>query len=148
MTGLEAILDQIQQEAASQAEELLSAARTEAESTLAAAREKAQRQSGEILSQAQRQADAIRERAESAARLEKRNQLLACKQQLIREAVSKVCDSLENAPAEGVLFHPAGTGSPVRPAGQRRDDAECPGFAAASRGVFRSPGQGRSPGGH
>lgn len=38
MTGLEAILDQIQQEAASQAEELLSAARTEAESTLAAAR--------------------------------------------------------------------------------------------------------------
>ena len=100
MTGLEAILDQIQQEAASQAEELLSAARTEAESTLAAAREEAQRQSGEILSQAQRQADAIRERAESAARLEKRNQLLACKQQLIREAVSKVCDSLENAPAE------------------------------------------------
>ena len=52
MTGLEAILDQIQQEAASQAEELLSAARTEAESTLAAAREEAQRQSGEILSQA------------------------------------------------------------------------------------------------
>ena len=37
MTGLEAILDQIQQEAARQAEELLSAARTEAESTLAAA---------------------------------------------------------------------------------------------------------------
>ena len=94
MTGLEAILDQIQQEAASQAEELLSAARTEAESTLAAAREEAQRQSGEILSQAQRQADAIRERAE------KRNQLLACKQQLIRGAVSKVCASLENAPAE------------------------------------------------
>ena len=93
-------MDQIQQEAASQAEELLSAARTEAESTLAAAREEAQRQSGEILSQAQRQADAIRERAESAARLEKRNQLLACKQQLIREAVSKVCASLENAPAE------------------------------------------------
>ena len=61
-------MDQIQQEAASQAEELLSAARTEAESTLAAAREEAQRQSGEILSQAQRQADAIRGQTEGLMR--------------------------------------------------------------------------------
>ena len=45
-------------------------------------------------------ADAIRERAESAALLEKRDGLLRCKQQLIREALGQVCQELEQAPAQ------------------------------------------------
>ncbi len=64
------------------------------------AQEEAQRRSQAILDEAQRRADAIRERAESAALLEKRDGLLRCKQQLIREALGQVCASWRSAPAE------------------------------------------------
>ena len=53
------------------------------------AQEEAQRRSQAILEEAQKGADAIRERAESAALLEKRDGLLRCKQQLIREALGQ-----------------------------------------------------------
>ena len=88
MTGLEAILAQIEKDAQSQAEALLSIARQEAQDSLEEAQQEAQRQSKEVLDRAQAQADAIRQRAESAALLEKRDQLLLCKQRLIREAFS------------------------------------------------------------
>lgn len=100
MTGLEAILAQIEQDAQTQAEELLSAAKADAQKTLDAAKEEADRQGKAILEEAQHRADALRERAEASALLEKRDQILRCKQQLIRETVSHVCHSLENAPAE------------------------------------------------
>lgn len=100
MTGLEAILAQIEKDAQSQAEALLSVARQEAQDSLEEAQQEAQRQSKEVLDRAQAQADAIRQRAESAALLEKRDQLLLCKQRLIREALDQVCDSIENAPTE------------------------------------------------
>lgn len=100
MTGLEAILAQIEQDAQNQAEALLSVAKKEAQETLENAQREAEQQSKAILDEAQAQADAIRERAESSAQLEKRDQLLRCKQQLIREALDKICDSMEDAPAE------------------------------------------------
>ncbi len=100
MTGLEAILAQIQADADNQREELLSAAKQDAQETLERAKQEADRQSKAILEAAQAKANAIRERAESAALLEKRDQLLRCKQQLIREALDKVCTALEDAPTE------------------------------------------------
>ena len=69
MTGLEAILAQIEKDAQSQAEALLSIARQEAQDSLEEAQQEAQRQSKEVLDRAQAQADAIRQRAESAAQL-------------------------------------------------------------------------------
>ena len=100
MTGLDAILATIEEDAQSQAASLLEAAREEARQMLETAEKEAARQSQEILDEAQRRADAIRERAESEGLLEKRDQLLRCKQQLIREALNQVCANLENAPAE------------------------------------------------
>ena len=100
MTGLEAILAHIEQEAQAEAQGLLDAAQTEAQATLERAQEEAQRRSQAILEEAQKGADAIRERAESAALLEKRDGLLRCKQQLIREALGQVCQELEQAPAQ------------------------------------------------
>ena len=100
MTGLEAILAQIRTDAEKQKEELLAAAKQDAQECLEKAQREADRQSKAILEEAQAQADAIRERAESAALLEKRDQLLRCKQQLIREALDNVCSSLEEAPVE------------------------------------------------
>ena len=100
MTGLEAILAHIEQEAQAEAQGLLDAAQAEAQATLERAQEEAQRRSQAILEEAQKGADAIRERAESAALLEKRDGLLRCKQQLIREALGQVCQELEQAPAQ------------------------------------------------
>ena len=100
MTGLEAILAEIEKDARTQAEELLAQARADAQQTLEEAKAQAQKRSEAILEEAQRQADTLRERAESAALLEKRDQVLRYKQQLIREAVGQVLASLEEAPAE------------------------------------------------
>ena len=95
MTGLDAILATIEEDAQNQAASLLEAAREEARQMLETAEKEAARQSQEILDEAQRRADAIRERAESEGLLEKRDQLLRCKQQLIREALNQVCANLE-----------------------------------------------------
>lgn len=99
MTGLEAILGQIEKEAASQAQALLDQARAEAQATLDSARKEAEERAGEILEEGRKKAASIRERGRSAALLEKRDALLRCKQGLIREALAQVCETLENAPA-------------------------------------------------
>lgn len=97
MTGLDAILEQIGKEADAQAKDLLDAAKADAEATLEKARQEAQHQAEEILEQAKAKAASLRERAESTAQLEKRDRLLRCKQQLIREALEAACEDLENA---------------------------------------------------
>ena len=100
MTGLDAILEQIGKEAGAQAKDLLDTAKAEAETTLEEARQEAQRQAQEILEQAKAKAASVEERAQSTAQLERRDRLLRCKQQLIREALKAACEDLENAPAE------------------------------------------------
>lgn len=100
MTGLDAILEQIGNEADAQAKDLLDTAKAEAETTLEEARQEAQRQAQEILEQAKAKAASVEERAQSTAQLERRDRLLRCKQQLIREALEAACEDLENAPAE------------------------------------------------
>ena len=98
MTGLEAILSQIENDARQEADELLSDAKAKAEEILAAAKEEAAKKSQEILQEGEKKAQDIRDRADSAAMLARRNAMLAFKQQVIRDAIDSTRASLENAP--------------------------------------------------
>ncbi len=98
MTGLETILSQIQDDAQREAEEQLSAAKSEAAKILEAAKAEAQQKSQAVLQEGEQKAQAIRDRAQSAAQLERRNAMLAFKQQVIREAIHGIRASLEAAP--------------------------------------------------
>ena len=85
MNGIEKIIQRIQSDAKAQADEIVCQARAQAQ---------------EILEQAKAKAASVEERAQSTAQLERRDRLLRCKQQLIREALEAACEDLENAPAE------------------------------------------------
>ncbi len=98
MTGLENILSQIEGDAKQEADELLSAARKKADELLSEAREEAAGKTQAILQEGERKAQDIRARADSAAMLERRNAMLAFKQQVIRDAIDSTRVSLENAP--------------------------------------------------
>ena len=100
MTGLEAILSQIEMDARQEAEELLTNAKAKAEEILAEAKEEAAKRSQEILQEGEKKAQDIRDRADSAAQLARRNNMLAFKQQVIREAIDSARASLESAPDE------------------------------------------------
>ena len=95
MTGLEAILAQIEQDALRQREALFAAVKEESHQMLEEAQREADRQAKAILEEAQRKADEIRARAESTALLEKRDRILRCKQMLIRDAMEQACEDLE-----------------------------------------------------
>ncbi len=98
MTGLETILSQIDSDAQQEASGRLEAAREEAEKLLAAAKEEAAQRSQAILQEGEKKAGEIRERAASAAQLERRNAMLAFKQQMIRDSIEETRTALENAP--------------------------------------------------
>ena len=148
MTGLEAILAQIEQDAQCQREALFTAAKAESHQILEEAQQEADRQAKAILEEAQRKADEIRARAESTALLEKRDRILRCKQLLIRDAMEQACEDLENAPAEEyfsillelvVRFRQAGCGVLYLNA---RDLARVPqGFAAALHAAAPTKGE-------
>lgn len=103
MTGLESILSQIAGDGQKEAEELLSEAKAKAGEITQKAQEEAKEKAAAVLKDAERRAQDIRDRAQSAAELEKRNQMLVFKQELIREAVGAARESLENAP-DGEYF--------------------------------------------
>ena len=98
MTGLESILAQITGDAKQEAEAILAQGRKQAAATLEAAQAEAAERSREALAQGEADAAAIRERASSATQLQRRNRMLAFKQQLIQEALEAGLASLENAP--------------------------------------------------
>lgn len=100
MTGLETILNQINEDARREADEQTAAARAEADEIIAAAKEQAAKAAAEIIADGEEKAKSIRSRAESAAQLEHRNAMLTFKQQVIREAVDSTRGALENAPAD------------------------------------------------
>ena len=100
MTGLEAILSQIESDARQEADELLSSAKAKAEEILTAAKDEAMKKSQDILQEGEKKAQDIRDRADSAAMLARRNAMLAFKQQVIRDAIDSTRASLENAPEE------------------------------------------------
>lgn len=107
MTGLETIISQIGGDAQREAEEQLTAARAKADEIIAAAKDEAARKAQAVIRDGEKRAQDIRERAESAAQLDRRNKMLAFKQQLIREAIEATRVSLENAGDEeyfGVLL--------------------------------------------
>lgn len=103
MTGLESILSQIAGDGQKEAEELLSEAKAKAGEITQKAQEEAKEKAAAVLKDAERRAQDIRDRAQSAAELEKRNQMLVFKQELIREAVGAARESLEDAP-DGEYF--------------------------------------------
>ena len=103
MTGLESILSQIAGDGQKEAEEVLSVSKSKAAETVQKAQAEAKEQAAAVLKDAERRAQDIRDRAQSAAELEKRNQMLVFKQELIRQAVGAARESLENAP-DGEYF--------------------------------------------
>lgn len=98
MTGLESIINQIAGDARQEADEILAQARERADKAAAEAAEEAKRQANAILQKGEQESQDIRDRAESAAELEKRNQMLAFKQGLIQQAIEDARTGLEEAP--------------------------------------------------
>lgn len=103
MTGLESIINQIAGDGQKEAEEVLAEARKKADALSEEAKNKAAEQVRAVLKDGERRAQDIRDRAQSAAELEQRNQMLVFKQQLISEAIESARASLENAP-DGEYF--------------------------------------------
>lgn len=97
MTGLEAILKQIGDDAQREADEQLEQAKAEAEKIIAEAKAEAEKLSAEIIAEGEAKAAAVKERADSAQQLEYRNAMLKFKQEIIRTAIDSTRESLENA---------------------------------------------------
>lgn len=100
MTGLESIINQIAGDGQTEAAEILEEARKKAGEIAEDAKARGAEQVRAVLKDGERRAQDIRDRAQSAAELEQRNQMLVFKQELIHEAVDAARASLENAPDE------------------------------------------------
>jgi V/A-type H+-transporting ATPase subunit E len=98
MSGLEAILNQIKEEAEKNASQYLEKANTQREEILQEAAEQGEKEAEALVRQGEAKAQEIRDRAHSAAALEKRNKTLAFKQQQIRQVIDETRKSLETAP--------------------------------------------------
>lgn len=100
MTGLESIINQIAGDGRKEADEILAEARQKVDGIAEDAKARGAEKVRAVLKDGERRAQEIRDRAQSAAELEQRNQMLVFKQELIREAVDAARTSLENAPDE------------------------------------------------
>ena len=94
MTGLDAILEAIEQDGQRAAQEILSQAREQAEEIGRQGQRDAIRRRGEILEDAPRQARHEAERVRTAAQREQRRILLEARQALIRESIRQAAESL------------------------------------------------------
>ena len=94
MTGLDAILEAIEQDGQRAAQEILSQAREQAEEIGRQGQRDAIRRRGEILEDAPRQARDEAERVRTAAQREQRRILLEARQALIRESIRQAEESL------------------------------------------------------
>ncbi len=100
MTGLESIINQIAGDGQKEAGEILAQAKQKADEIAENAKSEGAEKVRAVLKDGERKAQDIRDRAQSAAELEQRNQMLVFKQELIQEAIGAARDSLENAPDE------------------------------------------------
>ncbi len=100
MTGLDKILGQIADDAKESADGELSLAKAEAGRVLEEARLEGEKQVQAVIAAGQAAATEIKKRAESSSQLERRNELLAFKQNYINEVVSSTMASLEALPDE------------------------------------------------
>lgn len=100
MTGLETILNQINDDARREADEQIETARAEAEKILDDARMIAEKAAAEIIANGEEKAKSIRDRAESSSQLVHRNAMLTFKQGVIRDVIENTRNALENAPEQ------------------------------------------------
>ena len=98
MTGLESIINQIAGDGQKEAEEILAEARGKADEIAEDFKAQGAEKVRAVLKDGERRAQDIRDRAQSAAELEQRNQMLVFKQELIGEAIDAARASLEDAP--------------------------------------------------
>ena len=100
MTGLEKIIQQIEEEARASADAIVGEAEARAGEILT----QAEKTCRETLEEAQAQAQAVREdvlkKSRSAAQMERKRQLLAAKQEVIGQIIDKALASLLNLPEE------------------------------------------------
>lgn len=101
MTGLEQILKQIEDDAAASAASVRKETEEKAAQIAQEAQARGEARAREIAAQAQEQAKDIESRAASAAALQKRQRILAAKQQIISELLDKSLQTMyELPPAE------------------------------------------------
>lgn len=100
MTGLEKILSQISEDAKSSADEIINEGKKKADEIIASAKADAKKQADIIATESESKASDLLKRAESAALLQKRNKMLAFKQDYIGKVLDDICHSLENSPAD------------------------------------------------
>lgn len=100
MSGLDKILEDIRQEAAANAEEILTKAQDEADRILAAAKAETDEQTARIRKETALAADDAGERAKSSAALAVRQKILAAKQELIKEVLKTALEQARSLPSD------------------------------------------------
>ena len=101
MTGLEQIIKQIEDDAAASAASIRRDAEEKAAQIAQEARSRGDARAQEIAEQAKEKVKDLQSRAESAAALQKRQSILAAKQQIIRELMDKSLRAMDAlAPAD------------------------------------------------
>jgi V/A-type H+-transporting ATPase subunit E len=98
MTGLEKIIKAIETEARSNADTIIAEANAEAERILSLAKEEAAKNVANIAEKPASEIKAIMNRAESAARLLKRQRILDAKQEVINDIILKAKNKLTSLP--------------------------------------------------
>lgn len=98
MTGLEQIIKQIESDAAASAASIRKEADEKAVQITEEARRRGEARAQEIAAQAQQQAKDVQSRAASAAALQKRQRILAAKQQIISELLDKSLQAMYSLP--------------------------------------------------
>ncbi|MDL2323753.1 V-type ATP synthase subunit E [Ruminococcaceae bacterium OttesenSCG-928-A16] len=100
MSGLEKILQEIQQEADTESAALLLRAKTEADEMVAAAESAADVKAAEIAETAAQDVKNIQQAQQSAMQLQRRQRTLAVKQQLLAETLEKARQALLQLPTD------------------------------------------------
>lgn len=98
MTGLEKIIKAIDADAQASADKILAEAKEEADKILSLAKEEAKKDSAKIAEKPAFEVKAILSRAESGAKLIKRQMILDAKQQMINNVIAKAKSKLTSLP--------------------------------------------------
>ena len=98
MSGLDKIIQDIQAEADSKADELLKAAKEKADALIAAAKEDADKDVADAQERAERESAQVIERAHSSAQLRQQKMILEKKQELIDEVMGKAKEVILSLP--------------------------------------------------
>ncbi|MGI6012228.1 MAG: V-type ATP synthase subunit E [Ruminococcus sp.] len=97
MTGLDKILNQIEEEASSIAQQKIKAAQVQAEAIKEEARQETERRKKEILEKAHAECRNYQEKVHSRVDFQKRNALLTAKQEIISSVIQKAYEKMCSA---------------------------------------------------